>query len=437
MKKNSILKRALCLVLTLVVGMSMTLMGVYAAEGAEGVEGVEGVEDVGAAAKTLEVKAEKVGNGYAVVSWDAPEGITTEVQYILSYEGLAEPFPTTTETTYTFNGLENWKSYKIKVTCEVEGVSYEGTVDVTPVYFQAVTFEALRDYDGVTLKWSVIKDKAVTKYKIYRDGKYVPDADVENDINKDTLEKYVGDSGYTLKTLDKLTHSYSVAACYEYGDKYREVMSNTQRQSCVRPMYVTVVLKTKRTLTSHTGGKVKITLRAGTKLTTIGFGSGKYKFYRNGRLYYVKRTSTRSAKCLYTGKYGANYTPTEAQNFVNHAGYSSRTKYLLWANGYTQRVYVFTGSKYNWQYKDSWEICTGKASAPSPTGVKKIHKKIKKRNGLKWWSCYSSYNSFHGAFKSWVKKLGTPQTSGCFRNPNGKAEWIYKYVPRGSTVISY
>ena len=67
----------------------------------------------------------------------------------------------------------------------------------------------MRDYDGVTLKWSVIKDKAVTKYKIYRDGKYVPDADVENDINKDTLEKYVGDSGYTLKTLDKLTHSYS------------------------------------------------------------------------------------------------------------------------------------------------------------------------------------------------------------------------------------
>ena len=89
-----------------------------------------------------------------------------------------------------------------------------------------------------------------------------------------------------------------------------------------------------------------------------------------------------------------------------------------------------------WVCIDDWECSTGLASTPTPTGInglKSIHQKIKSKNGIKWWSTFNGNAALHGRKKG--KQVGKPASNGCVRNPDEKANLIYKFATKKSTVL--
>ena len=123
---------------------------------------------------------------------------------------------------------------------------------------------------------------------------------------------------------------------------------------------------------------------------------------------------------------------------MNGKGLTSPTKQLIWVNTYTQELYIFKGSKGKWKLNKHWAVSTGKASSPTPTGndgIKEVWKKLSTRHNLKWWTCFSTMNAFHGLFDSWRKKLGNPASGGCIRNEVKNAKWIYDNIKYKTTVL--
>lgn len=438
MKKNNAIKRILCLVFTLIVGMSLTFMDVYAIEDIQATEGgePEAVQEETTTPEEPEMTTQeetqpisvvtKAGNGTITVSWTAIAGAE---EYSLSCNG--ETPETLNATSKTFDGLNNGEKYEFTVKCSVTEIVtpdegepyevttlYEGSKSDVPSVAPAIT-ASLKDYNGVTLKWNAVEN--ATGYNVYRNGAKVASVG-------EVQQAYVGGVGAGTG------HTYTIKPVFEGLES--SVVSAGAAGYAVDQMYLTFKVKRNKTLTSHSGGKVKIKVKKNQSIRAVGFSAGKYHFYSGGRLYYINRTSTKNAGCVYTK--ALYYTDEEATNYVNHRGLSSGTGWLIWASYNTQHVYIFRGSAGHWNYVNGWEVSTGKAKTPSPMGVKKIGKKIKKRHGLRWWSCYSSLNAFHGVnASSWKRKLGTPQSGGCIRNLTPNAQWIYNNVPKNTTVLCY
>lgn len=208
-----------------------------------------------------------------------------------------------------------------------------------------------------------------------------------------------------------------------------------------RVEYITYdfVLKTNKKLTSHDGKKKTVRFKKGTKLTATGFGGGKFKFYYKvgGKSYYFycNAISTKKAVAHYNRK--SNYSRLSAQNYVNEWGYSSKTGYMIWASLYTQHIYIFKGSKGHWVCIKDFECSSGAARAASPSGAAKFlikgpgteakPGKRAKRHNRKWWSPYSSWNSFHSKLPK--QTLGYPASKGCIRCMQDDAYFIYKNIP--------
>ena len=203
---------------------------------------------------------------------------------------------------------------------------------------------------------------------------------------------------------------------------------------CVRPMYIRVTFKQKKTLKAHDSSKKKYTIKKGQTMITDGYSSGAYMFKVDGHPYRVNRARCKNAKAYYTTK--MEYGRESAEEFVNNCGLSSSTNRFMWVSFYTQHIYIMKKVGSRWTVEKDWECSTGMASAPSPTGVKAINGfRPKSRHGLAYWSGYSGKNAFHGKRGSW--KLGKPKSHGCIRNLNVNAKWIYKNVKKGTRVYNY
>ncbi|MDO4833829.1 MAG: L,D-transpeptidase family protein [Bacillota bacterium] len=229
---------------------------------------------------------------------------------------------------------------------------------------------------------------------------------------------------------------------------YTEGAIESKNTSCVRTSYVYVTLKVKKKLTSHQSSNNKtINLKKGTRVKTCGFYSGKYVFVYDNHVYWLTRISTKKASTSYNRD--DVYSKEEAEYFVNSRGTDSG-KYLIWVNTYSQRLYIFTGSKGNWELKSGtpWKVSTGKASSPTirtidPKGIptKGIHrgyytikKKLKKRHNIPYWNCLSGYNAIHGKKSKWSIN-SVPKSGGCIRNTNGNAQWIYNNCAKNNTNV--
>ncbi len=242
----------------------------------------------------------------------------------------------------------------------------------------------------------------------------------------------------------------------------KSISAQTASGTCVRPMYERVTFKRAISLKSHGGRKAKVKFKKGQTVVAQGFGGGKYRFWYNGSYFYASYTRVRNCRAYYqtnsvaNGKkysgiwgwmnYASNnvtsykgirfYDKISAENFVNHSGQSSRTGYLIWVSTYTQHMYIFQGSRGNWKLIKDWEVSTGAAKSPTPTGFgKKIHKKLKKHSGIKWWSPFQTMNSIHGQRSSY--SFGSPQSNGCVRNFDNNAKWVYNACKKGTGVIVY
>lgn len=222
----------------------------------------------------------------------------------------------------------------------------------------------------------------------------------------------------------------------------------TEYTTCVRTSAVKLKLKTNKKLTSHDKKKVKRTFKKGMTLYTCGFGVGKHMFIYGDNMYYLNRISTKSTSSITTK---TAYDWDTAKYFVDSRGNSSKTGYLIWVSVYTQHLYIFKGSARNWQPVACYSVSTGKSKTPTirtidPQGnaasgkmigtYKTISKKLKKRHGIPYWNCFSSYNAIHGKKSKW-KINSVPQSGGCVRNTNDHAQWIYNNCPKGTTVILF
>ena len=207
-------------------------------------------------------------------------------------------------------------------------------------------------------------------------------------------------------------------------------------------------------------GKVA-TLAKGTYVVAIDKSPAKVKKFKqpskvrvrtsNGTVGWLKYSQLKGGvKAATTVNY--DYTRSALEDFVNGHGYTSPNKYLIWVSPRTQRAYLFTGSKGNWELSKRFRVTTGRFSHKTSAYHSKISQKKDKvfmvtEKGKRYYYKYASYFasgvSFHtgtwwksnNKVRGVMNKAGVPQTFGCLRMANGDAEWIYRNIPINTTVI--
>lgn len=402
------------------------------------------------------------------VSW---ENLSTEEGYYYRYAKstdditAAEATKVDAETSSAEISLDRNAEYKIQVAPaaavpETDPVEYaadwEKKVETTFKYEapEKVPYVELHpSYNSVILRWTPVE---CDKYIVLRstDSEFAQDATTEyaltgSDVTIVTLPSDVeGEEGEKLVQWDNggltknANYYYRIYAVTEKaGETYKAEPAEVYGKS-VRQIYQKITFKETKTLTAHDSGKkCSKKFKKGTVVTAENFGGGKYKFYYtvNGekRYFYVSHIRTKNAKADYINSLTNNYDEVTAESFVNKCGATSGTKYLIWVSTYTQHMYIFEGSKGNWELIKDWEVSSGKAASPSPTGFgKQIQKHIKRRSGIQYWCTFQSYNSIHGK-KSSYKIDGAPHSHGCVRNTNDHAKWIYSNCKNKTGVIIF
>ena len=407
--------------------------------------------EVSIAAPTATVEGKSI-----TVTWEAVEGAT----YIVT-----EKINDTEKDVYTGDKnictLSNKDAgeYMYKVTVTVDEDTYvseysEPVPLILPEAPNAVTgIKGLSGCNSVLIRFDKGDADGFIIYRYKNAGDFNRDCNRDKNINPVNGKDYITYSGteVTWKNANGVSTTqnywyrvYAVnkidqAGGFEDNNVVKsEQAAVVQDKGCVRPMYITLKLKKKRTLKSLNGGP-KITLKKNTVITADGFGGGCYYFTYNGKRYRMARTSAKKQVAYYNGRGNWDYSAEEAELFVNQKHLTGKGQYLIWVSFYTQRMYIMKRSGSEWKYYNSWDCATGKAATPSPTGNKAIGKKKKSHHNIKWWSSFSNpksiANSIHGKKKGW--KLGLPQSHGCIRNEVVNAKWVYDNCPKNTMVYNY
>lgn len=130
-------------------------------------------------------------------------------------------------------------------------------------------------------------------------------------------------------------------------------------------LYVNVSLKKSVTGVSAKTGK-KVRLSAGTKGLYNGIGPNtNYNGYLAGDTLkvngdYIKVDSNYVKPYKYY--VSAIYAKSDVEEFVNNAGFSSKTDYLFWSNSGTGMEYMFKGKKGKWKLYKQFYINVGDAA---------------------------------------------------------------------------
>lgn len=189
-------------------------------------------------------------------------------------------------------------------------------------------------------------------------------------------------------------------------------------------------------------------MKAGTRTYAEGYGGGKYKF-RNpkGKMATVGRVSVKNRYASYIPQGGRNYTKAEAEYFINsymkkNKKAATSKKRMIWVSSYTQHLYIFEKKNGKWKAtKWNWEVSMGCKDTPSPTGNKKIIKIIGSRHGISHWNVTSGnsqgYNALHGVKSNWGKKLGNLASHGCIRSKTSNAKIIRYKCGKGTRVVVF
>jgi len=138
----------------------------------------------------------------------------------------------------------------------------------------------------------------------------------------------------------------------------------------------------------------------------------------------------------------------DLENFVNSAGYESKTPYLVVVDIARQKVYIFNGAAGSWAYTATFDCATGENVSPTTRGVFTFTDRgdwffsHRLQSGAKYWIRFNGAYLFHSIAMDKGKKpipgedrVGTRQSSGCVRLLVPDAKWIYDNVPDGTTVV--
>ena len=292
--------------------------------------------------------------------------------------------------------------------------------------------ESLKAYptnNSVTLKWKSVE--GAEGYKVYQKNK-----------GNWKLIKKIKQKGssyeYEVKGLNRMkAYRFAVSPYNAEG----EAEMATIKEQPMREMTYDMTMKASESLPSRgrysgSGKRTGTRVYGGQDVTCNRFSGGFYFFVKNDNIYQIQKTHVRNISANYTTK--MNYPKYSVEKFVNSRKIGSKTRNLILVSTYCQHVYVFKGKKGKWKLIDNWECSTGRPETPTPTGKsgkKVIGRKFSFRQGVPYWSTFSSLNAFHGKINSWV--LGNPASGGCIRNPNDKAHYIYDSVRIGTGVYLF
>lgn len=322
--------------------------------------------------------------------------------------------------------------------------------------------QLLSGYQCVVLRWKKI-NIAGANVEYYVDGNkvsvskydYIPGR-LTGDYVMYKIDKPVSEGKELTEYSFKVQAKATVAAT---GEVVSGEAKESNKRAPVRTIAYTFKVKTGTKLKKHGGnGPKTYKLKAGQTLVCYGFGGGgcymfKRKNSKGESIFYCAKIRAKSPKAIYTKKF--NYTAEEAELYVSQRqaaekkmtkksqkaqkGVKSKTKVFVWVNTYTQHLYYFKKVDGKWKCTDNWECSSGKASAPSPTGmygVKKIEGKWRRHHNIPYWSKYSGTNSIHGK-KGNLTSKNAPMSNGCIRNPNKKAKIVYDGAKVGTGVIIF
>ncbi len=127
-------------------------------------------------------------------------------------------------------------------------------------------------------------------------------------------------------------------------------------------------------------------------------------------------------------------------------GFASSTPYLVLSDYYGCRVTIFEGSKGNWKPLHCWVSSPGAYSTPTVMGTFKVADRgYSFGHGYTcyyWTQFYGDYlfhsiKYYEGTWTPMDGRLGYNISQGCVRLDPNNAYWIYKNIPRGTTVHSY
>jgi len=447
------MKKRLAQIVSILLILSMLSTCVYATEyntandnaSAEPMEQSEVSAQNVVLAKPVITKISASGTA-VTVTFDVVEGAG---KYIVAYEvGGIETQKESLENTVNVLDLEYETTYnfKVKAISDSEGNIVESEwSDISSVTTGIVSLKkptlSLAAYNkGAILSWKKIPN--ATSYEIWRyyNKKWSKIKTVSSKTlkYKNTGLKLNKKYYYKVRAVrsvngDKRTSSFSTSKSI----KAKEYLTSTT----IKMGYSTGrVWKSAKKYKAGSNKKLLNNSRVavGTKVTVlkkkyVGGNSMAYVKLSNGKKYWIK-----SFNIVFNAPYTTkDYTTQVKENFVNKKKYSSKTKYLLFISHYTQRVYLFKGKKGHWDLQKTFRCATGKAITRTPQGVYKLYKKAKRTPaGSKYVSYFKSWNAFHARpFGS--KTMGKPASNGCIRLHDENAIYIYKKIPKGTTVVSY
>lgn len=386
-----------------------------------------------------------VGSTDIKLSWSAVAGAD---KYQVTHEKKTQDI---TATSYSAKSLKKNTKYDFTVqaicTFNESGKTYTYTsetakISATTNKEKPAQVKKLTGIDGdesAILTWS--KAARAESYIIYR----------YNATKKkwQVVKKDVKKLTYTDKKLKQgKVYKYRVAATNNGGTGQKSAtvsISVKKTPEKVRSIGYKAVVKSRAPLFTKKNSKKRVKyLKPGTNVTTIDYGSGRYQIkLSDGKTYWLSKDRLSFKASIWTTR---DYSTKTKEDFVNKKGYKSPTKYLIWISQYTQRVIIYQGSKGKWKVIRSGRCATGTHKNMTPKGLLYITYKEKgwfyKTRYEKPVVRFKSGNAFHSRIKSYNggyvdATIGRPKSHGCVRLMDEDINFIYKYCPRGTTVVSY
>lgn len=415
---------------------------------------IDGEEVFGAAVNTVGIYLTKPSIADISATGTVVEGtiepVDNATKYLVSYtiDGTETTFETA-EQKYSAEGLEQHSEYTFKVAAvyeyndvvitsdwsEPKNVSTEATVLGKPE-------STLAAYNkGAIISWNKVPE--ATGYEVWRyykgTKKWSHIATVEANTFSHTSTGLKVGSAYSFM-VRAIREADGEVLIGPYSTN-KSISIKEYLTGSIRMGYNTGTLRIaskpyKENSSTKVASNTKI--KRGTKVTIlkkqrVGGKSMAYVRLSNGKTHWLKSFNIKH-NAPYTTK---DYTTEAKEDFVNNMKYGSDTNYLLFISIYANKVYLFKGSRGNWELQKTYKCCTGKATTRTPQGSFKLYKKAKRTAlGSKYVSYFQSKNAFH-AQPPGSKSMSKPVSNGCIRLYKNDALYIYNNIPKGTRVVAY
>lgn len=142
---------------------------------------------------------------------------------------------------------------------------------------------------------------------------------------------------------------------------------------------------------------------------------------------------------IVTSRTEGDYNTSTKIDYANKKERKSSTKYLIWVSLDKQRVNVYTGASRKWKLIRVMKCSTG-VGASTPIG------KFRILNKARWYAGTVNFLNFSGSgFHAWPSEYPDPNgtlgkkvaSHGCIRLAMDDSEWMFQYIPVGTTVYIF